>query len=81
VTRDELLQARVQWLASAVRGLLKAHYDKSFNGPYEQSSAGRVDAELKAEEETAELDLGIVALRFLRKKAQQALEDFIRERL
>ncbi len=85
MTRDELLHARVQWLTSAVRGLLKLRYGvlngASSKHPYEESAAGQRDAELRKEEEKADLDLGPVALRYFRKKAQQAIEDFIRERL
>ncbi len=81
MTCDELLQARVAWLTSAVRGLLKARLHVTA-GEYANTAAGEADAELTAQESrAADTDLGLVLLRFVRKKAQRLIENFIEDRL
>lgn len=86
MTRDELLAARVEWLTSAVRGLLKARADtknehaRTVGAPYKEyegTAAGQADTELRKEEDKHDLDLGPLVLRYARKKAQQALEDWL----
>lgn len=77
MTRDELLVARVEWLTFAVRGLLKAREQETADFKFVTSAAGQRDAELRKEEDKHDLDLGPLVLRYARKKAQQALEDWL----
>lgn len=84
MTRGELLQARVAWLTLAMRGLLKERaerYQSAGAVKYTDSTAGKADQELRGEEEKYEnQNFGPILLRFLRKKAQQVLEEWMETR-
>lgn len=83
MTRDELTQARLQWLTSAVRGLLKARYGPAQTHNYYDSEAGKIDEELRKEEakHDVDLNLGPALLRYIRSRAEQMFKDFVKEQL